>query len=924
MKHARGFSDRSSFAERQRAEVARLRLPAGRVRRDALLRRLDRLEPLTFLHSLPGTGKTTLLADWAIHRMDAGDAVIWISATAAHNSLGEFGAAIADIVLGRSAADAESAEPKAEEAAERRECLGRLCAEQPNRKVIVLIDNAEHITSAELRSWILALLREHPNLYFAGAFDRVQPSGELAREAGMSIHMISGQHLMIPRTHAASFASSWGHDTTPEEIDRLHSMAGGWLLLMRTILDTPSDFIGTNVVSGMERFRDDHLREKLNGRLVASAVPMSLLEEVSVELVDVLYREVHELAREAAGATAHESVRMLVDSGMLRPSGSGSADSGPLGSGPADAGPPISGPAEDGLCFPGVVRAYLAYLVETLDPRTAKATHAAAADHYERRGRPEDVRRLLRHARRAEDWELLNRTVARHGWWLAVRHQADAYSALSDIPEAARRRHPVLSMAYALSHALPVATIDPSPRSPMVHRVLASVSDLTLDLINGTGDPDEMAFLTSAAMHGLRQRGEFVAALQRSEHFRNAVLRGSSNGLSALNSAMYYLQSGLSELSTGDLERAVRRFTRSYEESTSTQAQFVGVSAAGHNALIFAYEGRRAVAEQWFERAEQGLERVPWVRPLVQTPLVLAAADLAMDSFDAEQARRNLEEAGSLLDYSEVWAFNAHAQTRFALLFGSTASTLSSIEHAEELRSERSPLGPLGDALLTRARVDLLIAEGELNRAERLILEALGDDPLRGLETECTIARRTLFIAYARLCLISGSFADARQAVSIALARKLTQRKVIDLLLIDAAAAHAMGSDSDAVKSFRRALALTKRAGILSPLLSIDRVTRQALLDLVDEAVTEEGETAQQIIDSPGVFPAHGELVVLTERERSVLNELVGGASIPDIARTHVLSVNTVKKQTVSLYRKLGADNRTDAVRRAYELRLIG
>jgi LuxR family transcriptional regulator, maltose regulon positive regulatory protein len=905
MKHPRSLADPSSFAERQRAEIARLRLPPQRIRRESLLRRLDRLEPLTFLHSLPGTGKTTVLADWAIHRMDAGDAIVWITGAEKLNSLDRFLAAVADIVLGPISAETSAAGSAAQVAAERRACLAQICLEKPQRRVILIVDNAEHFHDRDIHSWMLGLLDKHPNLHIAAAFDRVQQLNGLAKATRMSVSVVSGQHLMIPRSQAAAFAASWGHEISREQIERLHSEAGGWLLLLRTILDTPSAFIGESAVLGMERFRDDHLHEKVNGRLVATAAPMALLDEVSVDLVEVLYSEVEEIRRESAGATGRESVQQLVDSGMLRPS-----DTAPSG---------------DRLYFPGAVRAYLAHLVETLDPRTAKVVHAAVAAYYERAGSPEDSARLLRHARRAEDWELLNRTAARQGWWLAVRHQRAAHEAFSEIPESALQRYPVLMMTHALAHALPVATIDPSPRSPMVQRALASAPEFHLDPAGGSADPNELAFLASAAMHGRRQRGDFDGAMQSAERFRNAVLRAHSSGLTALNTAMYYLQSGLSELMMGELDRAVRRFTRAYEESASTQAQFVAVSAAGHNALIFAYEGRRTVAEQWLDRANRGLEQVPWARPLIKVPIVLAAANLAMDAFDAEQARRHLDDAGSLLDVTEVWAFNANAQARFALLFGSPASTLSSIEHAGELRAERSPLGPLSEALLMRARADLLLSDGELNRAEQVITAGIGRDPSRAFESECTLARRSLFVAYARLCLVSGSYAAARQAASTALARKQTQRKMIDLLLIDAAAAHAMGSASDAAKSFRRALALARRAGIPTTLLALDRSTRQSLLDLVaDDPGFELPTSVHYLLDSPGVYPAHSELVVLTERERAVLRELAGGASIPDIARTQVLSVNTVKKQTVSLYKKLGADNRMDALRRAFELRLIG
>ena len=53
----------------------------------------------------------------------------------------------------------------------------------------------------------------------------------------------------------------------------------------------------------------------------------------------------------------------------------------------------------------------------------------------------------------------------------------------------------------------------------------------------------------------------------------------------------------------------------------------------------------------------------------------------------------------------------------------------------------------------------------------------------------------------------------------------------------------------------------------------------------------------------------------LTDRELDVLRLLQGSLSLPEIAAELHLSANTVKTHTYSVYRKLGAHTRTDAVR---------
>jgi ATP/maltotriose-dependent transcriptional regulator MalT len=61
----------------------------------------------------------------------------------------------------------------------------------------------------------------------------------------------------------------------------------------------------------------------------------------------------------------------------------------------------------------------------------------------------------------------------------------------------------------------------------------------------------------------------------------------------------------------------------------------------------------------------------------------------------------------------------------------------------------------------------------------------------------------------------------------------------------------------------------------------------------------------------------------LSERERTVLELLAGGATNPEIADSLHLSKHTVKEHTSAVYRKLGVRNRTEAVRRAQRLGLL-
>ena len=69
--------------------------------------------------------------------------------------------------------------------------------------------------------------------------------------------------------------------------------------------------------------------------------------------------------------------------------------------------------------------------------------------------------------------------------------------------------------------------------------------------------------------------------------------------------------------------------------------------------------------------------------------------------------------------------------------------------------------------------------------------------------------------------------------------------------------------------------------------------------------------------------PGHDEpSAPLSSREREVLSLMAGGATNKEIAARLFLSPHTVKEHTSSLYRKLNARNRTEAVQRAERLGL--
>lgn len=975
------------FADKQRSVLAPLRLQSERVPRTSLMRRLDRLTPFTRVSAPHGTGRTTLLADWAMRRMDQGDHVLWVSAHPGLNSCDAFNQQIAHIasdVVSPSAGDP----------------LTQICAAHPHTRVIVIVDDGNLITDVTLRDWLVDLCRKIPTLHIVGSTDEVRPLPIVTTHAHVPSTRITGRDLMVSAAEAVAFARAWGHQLDDAGAVELVEETGGWLGLMREVLDGQhsngaraaggSSTASDDTARAVRRFRESIPLSAPTESLVAEVGAVAALGSVTESLLAHLEDTRPEIWTEIGAFTDAPLADVLIDSGLLRrvPSIAARPEDGRHSKEP---GPSAQARArtETFLEVPRALRAVLAHEFGSTHPVRTRQLHGATAAFFEDSGNPKNLIRSALHARQAHDWTRLTRLAARHGWWFGVRYGSETIEAYGSVPDEAARTRPVLLMTRALAHALPTATIETDARSPMVQRVFARASEGSVHRMLGSADPNERVFLVAAMVNALRQRGDGEGALRLSEELRPS-LTPRWDDVTALNRAFFYLHTGLAALDAGELPRAVRRFTRAYEESGGAQSQFVACSAAGHAALILAFEGRREAALHWARRAEDGAVGEPWIERIVRTPVLLAHAHMALDDADLVRATRLLTDTDPFTGVIEAWPMLLDVHARLALAVGTPLATLDAIEHAAHMHQAGRPAGILATALITRARCSLLIAEGELTRAQVLIDRTLltggeateradvdyprgagpagmggglagtgpagagagpagagaaapsweeagasGGERVGGADAASDAAvhpaevppfiRRALSIAQARLWVTAGRYTQARQVISASLAHAPTRRQTIDMLVLDAAAALALELPEDAARSIGRVVSMAARNELAVALRALDVPTRRKLLALVD-GVHQSALPApdDSLFTQPAMYPSSAHLIELTERETSVLRDLAAGASLAEIARSDVLSINTVKKQTVSLYRKLQADNRADALRIAYEQGLLG
>lgn len=482
---------------------------------------------------------------------------------------------------------------------------------------------------------------------------------------------------------------------------------------------------------------------------------------------------------------------------------------------------------------------------------------------------------------------------------------------LSQVPDEELRARPRLMMswvsAYYAMNQPDVSELRPYLRH---YTELGTRLAATMD-IAGETSAATLVTVGTAAMIGLRMRGASAEAEELGERLTvRAAHLGSLPGADAEpRPGWLAMQRGLTRSLMDDFPAAVELYRQAYERATvAPETAATALNAAANLAMIFAHLGHGALAHQWLERMRGFESPSERVRFLLTVGGTIAEGWDALDRYDEASLADCLEITGDGTKQLEVWPFVAALVFAHGLYLGDPATSLAllgtlPLSHAPELVEQGTAF-----QVIRRAHIELLIATGQATRALRLIKEADSQGSWLALPA-------------ARLRLLNGEYEAVRAMASRTSWHETTSRRdVRQMLLLKAIAALRMGDKDEA----RRSLVLVRRVRTPDEVLSLaslspaerDEVIRLGDLPLTDEA-------AQRLARARPVFPERVELVELSNREQVVLAELDAGLTIGEVARKLVVSVNTVRTQVKSAYRKLSASSREDALMRAYELGVL-
>ncbi|MBH5144319.1 response regulator transcription factor [Rhodococcus erythropolis] len=143
----------------------------------------------------------------------------------------------------------------------------------------------------------------------------------------------------------------------------------------------------------------------------------------------------------------------------------------------------------------------------------------------------------------------------------------------------------------------------------------------------------------------------------------------------------------------------------------------------------------------------------------------------------------------------------------------------------------------------------------------------------------------------------------------------------MESLLIQAVAYTELGEPMAALQAWTKACIIADQTGLLRPFTTI---TSTHIAQLHTTA-SGDSKTVAQFLNThaPEAFPATVPIVTLTAREQEVLKLLGHGLRLSEMAETLYVSINTIKTQLRTLYKKLDAHNRDEALTRAHEFQFL-
>jgi LuxR family maltose regulon positive regulatory protein len=866
------------------------RVALGLIDRGDLLAALDRAAAgrVTIISAPAGSGKTSLLRAWA-DRQPRRLAVVQVQRD--QQDAQQFWLTLLDAVRHAAGAVGDAEPSVATPEFNAQAMVGRVLAELSDVRgdITLVIDDLHELNSAEALGQLTGLLMNlpaHAHAILATRRDlrlrlhQLRLAGQLAE--------IRGMDLRFSEREARELLDASGITLSHAGTALLHQRTEGWAAGLRLAAlslaghPDPERFVAE--FSGSDRTVAEYLLAEMLERQPADVQDLLLrtcvLDRVSGELADLM-----------TGRPGSERILLDLED--------------------ANAFVMALDPGRTWFRYHHLLEDFLRLELRRTRPEDVPALHRRAAAWFSEHNQVADA---VRHTQAAGDWSGAARLLADHSLSLGLDGRTQTIQALlrafppgADHPELALARATVDVLQGRLDEAaahLSVAEIYVETAPPdRQRRLRVAVASLRLSLARRRGhlsDVIEQArFLASRSPGGPDEDIALGSDLRAVALMNLGTAEAWSLGLP---DAERHLQEGAA---------LAREIGRPYLEVTCL-AQ-LGFASKVHSFAITAQRCLEAVALA---------ERYGWGAESILAPALVTLAGVMVWTGDFGESERWLHRSARALQTDtgpDIGLLLHHTTALLQACRGRHLEALEEFTAADYLQSQLEGTHALanqvtGWMLATQARLGM---SGEARAA----LAALADERARTGEIRN---------AYAVICLAEGHPARALGALQDVLdgaAPVIGYVTVVEALLLAGLAHRELGDQRAANQAAERALALAEADRLVLPFAM---TSSRELLEALPRHETAHAALLVDILDilhdSPPAAGHHSALPraeELSPGELKVLRYLPTNMSRQQIARELSVSANTVSTHIRSIYAKLQVRDRSSAVQRARQLRLL-
>lgn len=831
------------------------RVPRGMVDRAALRERIGRA-PLTVIRAPGGRGKTVLMAQWAAGRNAAGT---WVTVEPDTGSRLAFWAGVIES-LRHLGGDMQL---PLEDGADRdllRSALLR-SFRSLETAVVLIVDDAHELRDPLVLQDLLAVLRASKQVT-AIVGTRTVGDLEAPREAlTLDIAVIEPDELILTVDEIAALVGDGGSPFG--DAVELQRASGGSPLLLRAIL--AGSRVAQNPDGSARAVIDDYLaglfrkRDQLESFASVTSVPDDLDRMSAQHLSGLSGNQVMEMldALEFEGLVMRRDV----------------------------AGVPRY------RYHPMVREALRDELRRHRPEQFREASLRASADAEARR----QFVTALRHAVDAEDY-LRASDVCLHGGFALIRARGAA-AILETVPLRYVARLPFLAVILGLA-----ANARGERLRALEMLTLALGASRAWRRSQRVAEQAGLALIETVVLRITGRAGDSVAPARR----MMAILqKAPPEELDEIADQLgsYWHQGALSLFRAGRLAEARVAAEHTGISGAALEAGSPdSVGGASLVALVDAVLGDDRSAAEVLARLDLA-DHVDDVRNgYVGSLAYLARAILLLEAGDVPAVRQLLTEFGARpnLEHGPLFtAFRAFLE----LWDGSPEVGLRTLDQREATDRPRARMTAQDRKIAAAARVLLYASLGQVARASAALRALDREDPLAKL------LQATLHLMEQR--------ADEAVATANSRAEWGGPRLQAMAEILTASASLLRDDRALAETALRRFLATSAVHGLTTPIALVPAELRAPLAGLA-AGIGAEPEIVARFEHVPAPLHFIAARASLTPREADVLEELRSTASFSGIAANLNVSANTVKSQVRTLYRKLGASNRDEALRAAY------